>query len=144
VPFEVEEGDLPMLARALLIARNTAMMSGHGVAQSRLEDYIRTVGAAVHPTSKLFDEMAWSEIVMAVMGGADWSVQAEERNWRWISGREIAVTVSAGDRTWRSQRTDLPAGGSDVCDVRDLLRDMAPVGSRCLDDGADPAPAGPR
>src|SRR3546814_20316368 len=82
VMLEFDASDLPMLAEALGLARNTAMMNGQPVAQKRLETLRKMVDAMIPAGARLFDGEVWSEICLAMYNGEDWDVSIHRTSCR--------------------------------------------------------------
>lgn len=120
--------DLPALAHALMIARNTAMMSGKPVAAQRLQALQEQVSALIPDAVKVFDEADWCEILAAIYEGEEWSVDVRKPRGHdsfWV--REGHICVEIGDKTWLSRARDHSLDTPVVDDLRALLEEIAPL-----------------
>src|SRR3546814_15586650 len=108
VMLEFDASDLPMLAEALGLARNTALMNGQPVAQQRLETLRRMVNAMVPAGARIFDGEVWSEICLALYDGGDWKVSIHRHSWRGKYRHEGYILVSVGHKERKSRNSHSP------------------------------------
>lgn len=103
---EFHEGDALMLVHAMLIAANTAWMCGYPGARDRFNEYRAKFEEHVPAISRIFDEEAWAELIMALQTVDSYEIEFT-RDWRskWGAPAEEEsgeVKVKVGDKTWKS------------------------------------------
>lgn len=121
--IEFDEADAFMLARAMMIASNTALMSGGHVALRRLNHYRDQFLALSPDDAKLLDQDTdLCEIAIAVASHPAWTIhRIREREW----SRTFRVVVSvAGDR-WKSSNL---VGDTEFDAIKALVESIAPPG----------------
>jgi hypothetical protein len=95
-----------MLVHAMLIAANTAWMCGYPGARDRFNEYRAKFEEHVPAISRIFDEEAWGELIMALQKADTYEIEFT-RDWRskWGSppSEETGeVRVKIGEKSWKS------------------------------------------
>lgn len=135
VSLEFDVTDLPMVADAFSIARNTAMMCGRPVAKERLERLRQAVEALVPEPARVFDGEVWAEIGAALSTAARWSLAVERPDWRGSYYRTGWLVVTVDGKRWKSDGSEHSAAGPEAAAVAALLAELAPVGCERDPDG---------
>jgi hypothetical protein len=134
VTLEFDVCDLPMLAHAMAIARNTALMCSAPKAKARAEEIRQQFEALIPEAARVFDDgfgFSWSEIGQALLTheGDDVSVAVEPPDWRkdrwWDEKGYIVVRVGA--KSWKSEDNRHPVGGDAVKAVAALVEELRPL-----------------
>lgn len=118
-----DSADAYMLARAMMLASNTAMMSQANDAQARLKYYRDQFLSLCPPEAKLFRQNTdVCEIAIAMSKESQWTIARERPEWRNWGGAPAVVRVGSG--RWQT--------GEDVDDatfdaIIAMLDEMAPM-----------------
>jgi hypothetical protein len=100
ISLQISVGDLPMMAHAFMIARNTALMCGHSVAKKRLAAYLAQIEALIPPEIRIFDPEVWAEICAAISTCNDWSCGIREPRWDRNHHEPGCIVIRVDDKTW--------------------------------------------
>lgn len=96
-----DEADALMLANAMLIASNTAMMGQADKAQARLNHYRDQFLALCPAEARLFRKGTdVAEIAIAMATAPSWRVTRERPTWRSFGGTQVVVHVQ--DAAWHT------------------------------------------
>ncbi len=97
-----DRADALVMVHALAIATTTAYMCDSPQAANRLEHYKSLFQAMVPPVlKKLRREEDASEIVIAMASADTWGI-AQERIPSWDRERGAQVTITVGERAWKT------------------------------------------
>jgi hypothetical protein len=121
VSFEFDVTDLPMLAHALMIARNTAMMCGNKQAEARLESLRECVDALIPEGALVLDAFDWAEIGMALPKAQEVEVRIDKASWRGSWYREGHITVDVDGKTWSTNCSSFFPDGKEIEAVREVI-----------------------
>lgn len=127
--IEIDVGDAPMIAHALRIGANTALLCGRQDARARLQAYGKVVAALAPPSARFFDEEGWAEMCMALCAASGFTVALEDqRGYMW--GFHGVLVVTIGDDTWagKRERDGLPRDTPEAQALFDALSAYAPLG----------------
>lgn len=116
--------DLPMLASAIAIGRNEALMSGRQQHRDRMEGYRKQFDAAVPPAGKAFGRYDFCDIVIAVGAGEPYEVKAVRREG-WYADYDVTVTVKG--RTYRAKETVKKEDDPIVAAIAAMLEEVSPL-----------------
>lgn len=116
-----ELADLPMLASALSIGRNTAMMYHRERQKLRMEEYRKAFEEAIPYAARVFSPYDFCDIVLAISEGASYEVRAERRTY--YSDHDVIATV--GDRSYRSKDQYREGHEAVVQAVRELFDELS-------------------
>lgn len=116
--------DLPMLAGALSIGRNTAMMYHKPRQQARMEEYRKAFDEAIPYAARAFGRYDFYDIVTAVSEGARYEVHAQGRD-RWSHDKHVLVVMP--DRTYSSKDAYREGVEAVVAAVKELLDEISPT-----------------
>lgn len=119
-----ELADLPMLASAIAIGRNEALMSNRPRQRDRLEAIRKQFDAAIPPAARAFGRYDFCDIVIAVGEGKPYEVRTERRDG-WLSEHDVTVTVDG--RTYKAR--DVPKDGHNAvaAAILAMLDEIAPL-----------------
>lgn len=131
IEFAVEL--LPTLLHALIIARNTHMMSGQRTAQKRMEALMEQVEALMPPCLRAFDDVDVISIFEAAANGPlHFAVHHRPTDWRPTRFRLLVISESG--RHWLSEavgsRDEIEAIARDMAQVLDVAVSGFPSGVR--------------
>lgn len=120
--LEFDEADAFMLAHAMSIAVNMAMMSHAPEALRRLQHYKALLREIAPPDAKLLDrDTDLCEIVIASARAPHWTIhRVREREW----SREFRAVVTVDDRTFTSASL---IGDEEFGRIASMLERMVPL-----------------
>ncbi len=120
----IDEADAYMLARAMMIASNTAMMSGAGTGLRRLNHYRELFLSLAPPAAKLMrNSTDVCELAVALAEAESWSIH-RELNWSW--DKTGYGYVSIGNRHWGTKE---PVSQEEVASIVEMITHLAPLGA---------------
>ena len=123
--FRLFRAYLPMMAHAMMIARNSEMMSGRNRAAKRADAIAKEIDAQAPDIARLFDDGVFCEMCAALLDAPSWSVTIE-KDWRsWRSTGPIYVTV--GKARFRSEDTSYDDNCSEVERLKAFLEEVSPL-----------------
>ena len=126
VSIEFDIADLAMMAHALRIERNSQLGTRNDVARQRADTIATRLAAAAPRVSRYFDEAVFCELVVAVYETAEPIVEIERPSWRtW--GKEGFITVTAGDRKYRSANSDHIPDSPALAEIREFIAEISPI-----------------
>lgn len=140
--LDYESYEAPMMAHALQIAANTALMCGHEGARERLRELLGKVKANVPAEARRFDDEAFAEIGRAMQDVPDDGevvVGWAPPSWRSQWSKTGFLTVTIGDRRWTSRSADVPKDGSEPSDLGAYLKQIARFDVRVRIEMKEPA-----
>jgi len=98
--LEYDIADAPMLAHAMMIAANTAMMCGGGKAENRLHHYKKQfLDTSPAGAKHLRREEDLCDIAIAMAAADTWSIH---RSKRWSSDKDGEALITVGNRRWET------------------------------------------
>ena len=100
ITFEFQLSDLPMLADAMMIAGNTAMLCSNPVAQKRCDEIRNMIAEHIPAAALLMDGEEWVEIMACLNKSSKWNVYLSGNRWSYARYYTIAID----DKTWKSKR----------------------------------------
>ncbi len=116
--------DAPMLFHAMVIARNTAWMSGRHMAKERLERYKAMIAEVMPPITNRFDEEGWAEMGMTLCTAPSFRVHfVKGHSW----DKMARCMITTGEQTWGSRREDFDPNSADAEAVFEALQQIAPL-----------------
>lgn len=126
VSMEFDIADLAMMAHALRIERNSQLGTRNDVARQRADTIAKRLSAAAPTVSRYFDDAVFCELVIAVYETSEPTVEIERPSWRtW--GSEGFLTVTAGDRKYRSANSDHIPDCAALGEIRDFIAEISPI-----------------
>lgn len=129
IPIEL----LPTLLHALIIARNTHMMSGHRMAQQRMEELTNQVEEMMPACLRAFDDVDVISIFDAA-GKGPVHFAIHHNPWEWRPTRFRLLVISEDGRHWISEkagpREEIETIARQTAQVLHEVADGFPGGSR--------------
>ncbi len=126
ISFEFDIADLAMMAHALRIQRNCQLGTPNHIARDRADAIAKQLAAAAPTVSRHFDDAVFCEMVIAVYETPEPTVEIERPSWRtW--GSDGFITVTAGDRKYRSANSDHIPDSPALAEIRDFVAEISPI-----------------
>jgi hypothetical protein len=124
--MEFNIADLAMMAHAMRIARNSQFGTRNHVARERADAIAKQIASAAPTVSRYFDDAVFCELVIAVYETPEPTVEIERPSWRtW--GKEGFITVTAGERKYRSANSDHIPECAALGEIRDFIAEISPI-----------------
>jgi hypothetical protein len=126
ISIEFDIADLAMLAHAMMIQRNCQLGTRNYIARERADAIAKQLAAAAPKVSRHFDDAVFCELVVAVYETPEPTIEIERPSWRtW--GSEGFITVTAGERKYRSANSDHIPECAALGEIRDFIAEISPI-----------------
>lgn len=136
--FEFQLGDLPMMAHAMMIERNTEIMSGRKIAAARADAIAKQIDACAPDIARIFDEGVFCELCAALAEAPEWAVSIKKARFRTWEHSPGQIAVEIGAKTFLSDEATYTDASPQVELLRAFLDEVSPVADRALNMDAMP------
>lgn len=127
VTIEFDIADLTIIADALMIGRNTAMMYSNKVAEKRMERLREMFETLAPKEAQYFGRHDFTELCIALRGAKVWDVEFESK-WGYFD----CIIVTIDDKKWKTDCRDIKRGDGKLEEIVEFMEEFAPLSAERL------------
>lgn len=116
-----------MMAHAMMIGRNTEIMSGRKVAAARADAIAKQIDACVPDIARIFDDGVFCELCAALAEVPQWTVSIKKARFRTWEHSPGHIAVEIGAKSFLSDEASYTDASPEIDRLRSFLDEVSPV-----------------